>query len=121
MCRLMPSLILDIVRTSLLHHAIVGVLPRWTYAGKEVSCMPAIHSMTLMWQAVAHGLTTAALDDRIYAAFLHTVEGSSTFRTGWRNRRANYEMREIVAKCARFCLCAQHGMPLPLLAQEASP
>lgn len=53
MCKLMPRVMLDIVRTSLLHHSIVGVLPRWTYAGKETSCMPGIHSMTLMWQAVS--------------------------------------------------------------------
>jgi putative alpha-1,2-mannosidase len=97
MCRLMPGVMLDLVRTSLLHHAIVGVLPRWTWAGKDTSCMPAIHSMTLMWQAVAHGLTTPELDTQIYEAYLHTTKGSSEFRTGWGNRRANYEMREVVA------------------------
>ena len=51
MCRLAPAAMLDIVRSCLLHHAITGVLPRWTYAGQETTCMPGVHSMTLMWQA----------------------------------------------------------------------
>ena len=59
--------------------------------------MPGIHSMTLMWQVVAHGLTTPALDDEIYSAYLHTLNGSSTFSTGWGHRRANYELREILS------------------------
>ena len=42
MCRLMPSVMLDLVHTSLLHHSIVGVLPRWTWAGKDTLCMPGV-------------------------------------------------------------------------------
>ena len=96
MCRLRPRMMLDLVRTSLLHHAIVGVLPRWTYAGQETGCMPGIHSITLMWQAVAHGLTSPELDRQILTAFEHTVNGSSTFPTGYRHKRVNHELREIV-------------------------
>ena len=96
MCRLRPRLMLDVVRTSLLHHALVGVLPRWTYAGQETGCMPGIHSITLMWQSVAHGLTSRELDRDILSAFEDTVNGSSTFRMGFQHKRANHELREIV-------------------------
>ena len=97
MCRTMPSVMLDIVRTGLTHHRLTGVLPRWTWAGKETSCMPGMHSLTLMWQAVAHRLTSASLDKQIYAAFLHTMNASSEFTSGWGNRGVNYELREVMS------------------------
>ena len=96
MCRLMPHVMLDLVRTGLRHFEIVGVLPRWTWAGKETSCMPGHHSLTLLWQAVAHGLTTPALDGQIYAAFRANANASSAFMAGWGGRRVNKEMGEIM-------------------------
>jgi len=57
--------------------------------------MPGIHSITLMWQAVAHGLTTPSLESQIYASFMHTANGSSSFRSGWGRRRVNSELIEM--------------------------
>ena len=59
------------------------------------SGMPGIHSITLMWQAVAHGLTTPSLESQIYASFMHPAPGSSSFRSGWGRRRVNSELIEM--------------------------
>ena len=57
--------------------------------------MPGVHSITLLWQAVAHGLTAPSLDARIYTAVMHTANGSSSFRSGWGRRRVNGELNEM--------------------------
>ena len=96
MCRLMPQVMRNLVRTGLKHFEIVGVLPRWTWAGKETSCMPGHHSLTLMWQAVAHGLTTPELDAQIYNVFLANANTSSSFVSGFGMRQVNHEMSEVM-------------------------
>ena len=93
MCRMHPDVMRDVVHTALLHYNITGVFPRWTYAGKETNCMPSMHSITLVYQAVVHNLTTAAENREIYRAFCGVAAGTSTFTT---TRRVNAELVTII-------------------------
>ena len=96
MAKFAPAVLTDIVRTCLKHHSISGVLPRWTFAGREVNMMPAMHSITIMYTAVAHGLLSTAEEKAVYAAYLDVATARSTFDGVSPRRRVNFELRSIV-------------------------
>ena len=93
MCKIAPDIMRGIVDTSMMHFEITGTFPRWTYAGRETNCMPGMHSITLCYQAAAHGLLGANETRRLYDAMVETILARSMFTT---TRRVNGELAKIV-------------------------
>ena len=105
MCAMFPRVMTGIAETALAHHAITGVFPRWTFAGREINCMPGMHGLTLTYQAIAHGLVDREFERRALAAFLDTASGCSAFAS---NQRVNKELRGLVANNGVLLAGARH-------------
>lgn len=93
MCVMHPEIMRGIVDTSLVHYDITGVFPRWSYAGQETNCMPSMHSVTLVYQAIAFNLVNESTKYKVYRAYQNVASGRSTFTT---TRRVNLELKRIV-------------------------
>ena len=51
-----PDVLVDITRTSVKHHEVAGIMPRWTVAGMDIGMMPGVHSITVGFQTWRWGL-----------------------------------------------------------------
>lgn len=91
-----PDVMRDIAHTSLAHFDATGSFPRWTYAGRETNCMPGMHSITLSYEAVVHGLLDAATTKRLYLACARLVNNINQTFIGDNGRAANTELAQLL-------------------------